>query len=133
MTAALPGTGRDLAAFPRIPEILEPGGDTGRRWWHLRAPRRHHRGAPRRRSGGFTPAFRSSRRGPQGVPMEAPELPEPGGLFPDPPALPVPVLGFQTVTLPEEEEDDVSEGGRGTGGQDPHGDTGGVPGVMSRG
>ncbi|XP_032938902.1 cyclic AMP-responsive element-binding protein 3-like protein 4 [Catharus ustulatus] len=35
--------------------------------------------------------------------MEAPELPEPDGLLPDPPSLPVPVLGFQTLTLPEDD------------------------------
>lgn len=52
--------------------------------------------------------------------MEAPELPEPHGLFPNPASLPVPVLGFQTLTLPE---DDVSGGGRGAGGRDPPGDT----------
>ncbi|XP_062367381.1 cyclic AMP-responsive element-binding protein 3-like protein 4 [Cinclus cinclus] len=35
--------------------------------------------------------------------MEAPELPESDGLFPDSPSLPVPVLGFQTLTLPEDD------------------------------
>lgn len=43
MIPALPGTGRDLAGFPGIPEILVPSAGTGRR-------RRHHR-APRWRSG----------------------------------------------------------------------------------
>lgn len=48
--------------------------------------------------------------------MEAPELPEPDGLFPHPSELPVPVLGFHTLRLPE---DDVSGGGRAAFGQDP--------------
>ncbi|XP_068031086.1 cyclic AMP-responsive element-binding protein 3-like protein 4 isoform X2 [Anomalospiza imberbis] len=41
--------------------------------------------------------------------MEAPELPEPDGLFPDPPSLPVPVLGFQTLTLPEDDGSGAEE------------------------
>ncbi|XP_066062992.1 cyclic AMP-responsive element-binding protein 3-like protein 4 isoform X1 [Chamaea fasciata] len=41
--------------------------------------------------------------------MEAPELPEPGGLFPDPASLPVPVLAFQTLTLPEDDGSGAEE------------------------
>ncbi|XP_039566113.1 cyclic AMP-responsive element-binding protein 3-like protein 4 isoform X2 [Passer montanus] len=41
--------------------------------------------------------------------MEAPELPEPDGLFPDPAALPVPVLSFQTLTLPENDGSGAEE------------------------
>ncbi|XP_077645477.1 cyclic AMP-responsive element-binding protein 3-like protein 4 [Lonchura striata] len=41
--------------------------------------------------------------------MEAPELPAPDGLFPDPPSLPVPVLGFQTLTLPEDDGSGAEE------------------------
>ncbi|CAN8206862.1 unnamed protein product [Coccothraustes coccothraustes] len=41
--------------------------------------------------------------------MEAPELPEPDGLFPDPASLPVPVLGFQTLTLPEDDGSGAEE------------------------
>ncbi|XP_030147459.4 cyclic AMP-responsive element-binding protein 3-like protein 4 isoform X2 [Taeniopygia guttata] len=40
---------------------------------------------------------------------ELPELPEPDGLFPDPPSLPVPVLGFQTLTLPEDDGSGAEE------------------------
>ncbi|XP_059346308.1 cyclic AMP-responsive element-binding protein 3-like protein 4 [Ammospiza nelsoni] len=41
--------------------------------------------------------------------MEAPELPEPDGLFPDPASLPVPVLGFQILTLPEDDGSGTEE------------------------
>ncbi|XP_059726769.1 cyclic AMP-responsive element-binding protein 3-like protein 4 isoform X2 [Haemorhous mexicanus] len=41
--------------------------------------------------------------------METPELPEPDGLFPDPASLPVPVLGFQTLTLPEDDGSGTEE------------------------
>ncbi|XP_041259890.1 cyclic AMP-responsive element-binding protein 3-like protein 4 isoform X3 [Onychostruthus taczanowskii] len=41
--------------------------------------------------------------------MEAPELPEPDGLFPDPASLPVPVLSFQTLTLPEDDGSGAEE------------------------
>ncbi|RMB90701.1 hypothetical protein DUI87_32966 [Hirundo rustica rustica] len=41
--------------------------------------------------------------------MEAPELPEPDGLFPDPASLPVPVPGFQTVTLPQDDGSGAEE------------------------
>ncbi|XP_063277141.1 cyclic AMP-responsive element-binding protein 3-like protein 4 [Prinia subflava] len=41
--------------------------------------------------------------------MEAPELPEPDGLFPSPASLPVPVLGFQTLTLPEDDGSGAEE------------------------
>ncbi|KAM4755768.1 cyclic AMP-responsive element-binding protein 3-like protein 4 [Cyanocitta cristata] len=41
--------------------------------------------------------------------MEAPELPEPDGLFLDPPSLPVPVLGFQTLRLPEDDSSGAEE------------------------
>ncbi|XP_056366942.1 cyclic AMP-responsive element-binding protein 3-like protein 4 [Oenanthe melanoleuca] len=61
-------------------------------------------GTPRRGRRGFIP-----RGGPQGTPMEAPELPEPDGLFPDPPELPGPVLGFQTVTFPEDDSSGAEE------------------------
>ncbi|XP_031949161.1 cyclic AMP-responsive element-binding protein 3-like protein 4 [Corvus moneduloides] len=41
--------------------------------------------------------------------MEAPELPEPDGLFLDPPSLPVPVLSFQTLRLPEDDGSGAEE------------------------
>ncbi|XP_066193831.1 cyclic AMP-responsive element-binding protein 3-like protein 4 [Sylvia atricapilla] len=41
--------------------------------------------------------------------METPELPEPGALFPDPASLPLPVLGFQTLTLPEDDGSGAEE------------------------
>ncbi|XP_036253801.1 cyclic AMP-responsive element-binding protein 3-like protein 4 [Molothrus ater] len=41
--------------------------------------------------------------------MEAPELPEPDGLFSDPASFPVPVLGFQTLTLPEDDGSGAEE------------------------
>ncbi|KAL9823164.1 cyclic AMP-responsive element-binding protein 3-like protein 4 isoform 2-T2 [Geothlypis trichas] len=108
MIPALPGTGRDLAAFPGIPEILVPGAGTGRR-------RRHHRGRgdPEEGTrGGSSPGVGTRgdpAGGPKGAPMEAPELPEPDGLFPDPASLPVPVLGFQTLTLPEDDGSGAEE------------------------
>ncbi|XP_053822726.1 cyclic AMP-responsive element-binding protein 3-like protein 4 isoform X2 [Vidua chalybeata] len=41
--------------------------------------------------------------------MEAPELREPDGLFPDPPSLPVQVLSFQPLTLPEDDGSGAEE------------------------
>ncbi|XP_071273630.1 cyclic AMP-responsive element-binding protein 3-like protein 4 isoform X1 [Agelaius tricolor] len=41
--------------------------------------------------------------------MEAPELPEPDGLFSDRASFPVPVLGFQTLTLPEDDGSGAEE------------------------
>ncbi|XP_014117642.1 PREDICTED: cyclic AMP-responsive element-binding protein 3-like protein 4 [Pseudopodoces humilis] len=63
-------------------------------------------------AGGSFPGLRAGgipRGGPQGFPMEAPELRELDGLFPDPPSLPVPVLGFQTLTLPEDDGSGAEE------------------------
>ncbi|XP_064257639.1 cyclic AMP-responsive element-binding protein 3-like protein 4 [Passer domesticus] len=100
-----PARGGTWLRSPGIPEILVPSAGTGRR-------RRHRRGTPRRGRGGSSPGVGSRgvpRRGPQGAPMEAPELPEPDGLFPDPAALPVPVLSFQTLTLPEDDGSGAEE------------------------